>query len=283
MPLIREDSGRARLPVGRWVGIAVLVSEVLAARGARAQGRDLCLGPYEQGQELRRQGRLRAARDVFRTCSRDECPSAARLDCSTWGAEVASALPTVLVSARDAEGRDVTGLVVSVDGEQVSGYEDGRAFEVDPGPHTLRFEARGHVVGLEVVAREGEKRRLLSVTFPALTPPKSAPAAVERRSRPVPRSVWALGGLGVLGLGSFVTLDALGWATHNSLRHTCAPFCLDDQVRPVRIEYAIGDVSLAVSVLSLGVATWLFLSRPVHDGGSAPKPPTVRAPLVWFR
>jgi hypothetical protein len=117
------------------------------------------------------------------------------------------------------------------------------------------------VVGLEVVAREGEKRRLLSVTFPALTPPQSAPA-VEKRSRPVPRSVWALGGLGVVGLSSFATFDALGWATHNSLRHTCLPFCSDDQVRPVRIEYAIGDVSLAVSVLSLGVATWLFLSRP---------------------
>jgi hypothetical protein len=273
-------------PFGRWVGIAVLVSEARGARGARAQGRDLCLGPYEQGQELRRQGRLRAARDVFRTCSRDECPSAARVDCSAWGAEVDAALPTVIVRARDADGRDVTGLVVSVDGEAVSGYEEGRPFEIDPGPRTLRFEARGHVVGLEVVAREGEKRRMLSVTFPALTAPKSAPAAVEKRSRPVPQSVWAVGGLGVLGLGSFVTFDALGWATHNSLRHACAPFCLDDQVRPVRIEYAIGDVSLAVSVLSLGVATWLFFSRPVHDGGSAgsaPRPPTVRAPLASFR
>jgi hypothetical protein len=82
--------------------------------------------------------------------------------------------------------------------------------------------------------------------------------------------VWALGGLGVVGLASFATFDALGWATHNSLRHSCGPFCSDDQARPVRIEYGIGDVSLAVSVLSLGVATWLFLARPTVRAASLP-------------
>jgi hypothetical protein len=182
---------------------------------------------------------------------------------------VARELPTVSVRARDAEGRDVTGLRVLVDGAPVLGYEEGRPFELDPGPHTLRFEARGHVVSLEVVAREGEKGRVLSVTFLALPSPKSAPHAVERPSRPVPRSVWALGGIGVLALGSFATLDAIGWAEHNTLRGTCAPFSTDTQARPIRIEYAIGDVSVAVSVLSLGVATWLFLARPTVRAASS--------------
>jgi hypothetical protein len=69
-------------------------------------------------------------------------------------------------------------------------------------------------------------------------------------------------GVGVVGAGAFATLGAIGFAKHASLRSVCARYCTDDQVRPIRVDYAVGDVSLAVSLVSFGVATVLFLTRP---------------------
>src|SRR5262249_11993395 len=161
-----------------------------------------CLGPYGEGQELRQKGRLRAARDVLRTCARDACPPAVRVDCAKWGSEVEAALPTVTLHAQDARGQDIAGLRVLVDGEPVASYEDGRPFELDPGPHSIRVEAEGRAVDVQVVAREGDKARPLAVTLadptpaPAPAPPPSAtpsaPARQEAPARPVPASVWLL-------------------------------------------------------------------------------------------
>jgi hypothetical protein len=245
------------------VGFGVLFASLPRA-GAQPPGRDLCLAPYDQGQELRRQGRLRAARDVFRACARETCPEAARVDCTQWGAEVAATLPTVVIQARDASGQDVTGLRVEVDGERIADYEEGRPFEIDPGPHTLRFEARGQSTELRIVAREGEKGRVVAVAFSQSAGPRAEPSAPPARSasRPIPAAAWAFAGVGVVGAGAFATLGAIGFAKHGALRQSCADHCTDDQVRPIRVDYAVGDISLAVSLASFGVATLLFLTRP---------------------
>jgi hypothetical protein len=250
-----------------------LLLSAIAPR-ARADGRDKCLGPYGEGQELRREGRLRAAREVFRTCARDACPPAVRVDCAQWGTEVSSAVPTVIVRAKDERGQDVAGVRVLVDGDPVASYEDGRPFELDPGAHSVRVEAGLRATDVQIVAREGEKARTISVTLRDLThaePTRAEPTRAEpmpeARARPVPPLVWVFGAIGVAALGSFATFGLLGFEKHASLRESCAPRCTSAEEAPVRVDYAIGDVSLAVSIVSLGVATWLFLTRP-----DAPRP-----------
>jgi hypothetical protein len=228
---------------------------------ASADGRDLCLGPYGEGQELRREGRLRAAREVFRACARDACPTAVRVDCAQWGTEVTGAMPTAIVRAKNERAEDIAGVRVFVDGQPVTSYEDGRPFELDPGAHSVRVEAGGRATDVQIVAREGEKARAISIILrdPMRQEP---PASRDARSRPVPPLVWVFGAVGVAALGSFATFGLLGFEKHGSLSESCAPRCTSDQEAPIRVYYVVGDVSLGVSLVSLGIATWLFFTRP---------------------
>jgi hypothetical protein len=264
---------------------ALLVScgaVVLTTTFARAQppGKDLCLEPYERGQELRQKGQLRAARDVFRDCTRDACPRAVRVDCAQWSSELVAAMPTLVLQIRDDQGRDIVGVRVSVDGDAIPSYADGRPFECDPGVHVLHIESGDQAIEQRVVVREGEKGRTVAVAFkgratPALpsaslpaqppdqttAPPFSRDArAVERA--PIPALAWVLGGVGVAGLGVFATFAYLGHRQHDELRSSCAPHCSDTEKTPAVTDYAIGDITLGVSVVSLGIATWLTLTRP---------------------
>jgi hypothetical protein len=189
-----------------------------------------------------------------------------RLDCTRWQTELASAIPTVIVEASDEAGRDVTPLRVFVDGEALAGYVDGRPFEVDPGPHDLRVEAKDRVSQQSVVAREGEKDRVIPFTLPVpaspLRPAPVTPAPPDAPTRPIPSAAWVLGGVALVGAGAFAAFGYIGLHKHDELRSSCAPSCSDAQVAPVRTDYLIGDISLGVSVLCLGAATWLFITRP---------------------
>jgi hypothetical protein len=213
---------------------------------------------------------------VFRACARDTCPAAVRVDCAQFDAQADGAIPTFVLRARDEAGRDVVGMHVTVDGAPLATYEEGRPFELDPGPHTLRVESGARSVELKVVAREKEKARPVAVTFPAPSAPPAASAAPSKQAppqgkpagRPIPTAAWVLGGLGVLGLGSFITFGIVGFEKHSALRNSCAPRCTDDSIRPVHIDYAIGDISLAVSVASFGVATYLLATRPAARSAS---------------
>src|SRR5262249_6729990 len=156
---------------------------------------------------------------------------------------VTNAVPTVIVRASDERGQDVVVARVFVDGEPVAGYVEGRPFELDPGPHALRVEGQGRASSIQVVAREGDKARPVALTLPdAARPPPPALAP----SRPAPPLVWIFGALGVATLGAFATFGLLGFEKHASLRHSCAPRCTSDDEAPIRLDYAIGDVSLGV-------------------------------------
>jgi len=235
---------------------------------AGAESKDLCLGPHEGGQDLRSRGALRSARDSFRECTRDSCPGPVRVDCVKWLAEVEARIPTLLVLASDETGHDLTGVEVEVDGKGVAGYAEGRPFEIDPGTHAMRFRAGDRTLAQNVVVREGEKDRTLRVVLPtrpaAQVPPAPAaePPPQAALRRPVPVLAYVVGGVGIAALASFVTFDTMGFVKHGDLRSSCAPSCKDAQVSPIRTDYLVGDTSLGVSIVALGVATWLVLTRP---------------------
>jgi hypothetical protein len=70
-----------------------------------------------------------------------------------------------------------------------------------------------------------------------------------------------------------VTLGVLGKSQRDDLRDSCAPSCPEDDVGSVRTKLILADVSLGVGVVSLGVATYLFIA----SAGSKPKPPLADA------
>ncbi|WP_437729129.1 hypothetical protein [Sorangium sp. So ce861] len=179
---------RPARPLALALALAVATAAALALTGARAHAQPhkrACAAAYERAQGLRRDGKLLAAREALIACSQPTCPAAAVADCGPWLAEVEKSLPTVVIAARDAHGRERLDVRVLVDGRPLAAALDGKALPVDPGPHTFRYEpASGPAVEERVLIREGEKNRAITVILgassagaPPATPTPAAPAA----------------------------------------------------------------------------------------------------------
>lgn len=222
-----------------------------------------CLEAYDSGQRERQAGHLRAARDRFRTCADAGCPSVVRGDCTTWLAEAEGDLPTLAVSVRDANGQDVPGARVRLDGEPLASAIDGEPEEVDPGLHTLRCELDGHPpVERAIVVQRGEKNRAIAVTLEqAPTAPTAPGEARPSADRMLP---YALGGVGAAALVAFAYLGLSGRGDVATMRDTCAPRCAQDRVDAAHGKLVAADVSLVVALGSLGAATWFYVHPIGH-------------------
>ncbi|WP_437760705.1 hypothetical protein [Sorangium sp. So ce1389] len=164
------------------LALCLTVALSLAGIDARAQpSKRACAAAYERAQGLRRDGKLIAAREALIACSQPTCPAAAVADCGPWLAEVEKSLPSVVIAAREAGGRERLDVRVLVDGRLLAATLDGKALPVDPGPHTFRYEpAGGPAVEERVLIREGEKNRAITVILgapPAGGPPSPRPLA----------------------------------------------------------------------------------------------------------
>jgi len=245
------------------LAIAVLLF-ARSARPAEATPEDekrVCFQAVDEAQRLHIAHKLVAARDEFLKCARPACPALFRNDCVGWLAEVQAALPSVVFGAKDASGQDLLDVHVSVDGRTVTDRLEGTSKDIDPGPHVFRFEWEGRVVEQQAVMREGEKDRLVTVTFP-----KAPPRAAAQGSRPVPVGVWILGGVAVAGVAGFTGLFLSTESDVNHLRATCAPpvgsGCPSSEVDSARTKVTFAYVSLGVGLASAAFATtWFLLSR----------------------
>ena len=205
-----------------------------------ADEKEACVRAVEHGQLSRLDGKLRAARAAFVTCARPVCPDAIREDCTRWVTEVDASLPSVVIDAVWADGRDVTGMTVLLDGQPLAGADGGRAVALDPGEHAFRFEVAGAApVDARHVIREGEKNRILLVTFNARIPSTLVPPAPSATSAPaglwrvpgaedgrkpaatrasLPIAPLVLGGVGLLGFGGFAYFGLSGTSQLDSMR-----------------------------------------------------------------
>jgi hypothetical protein len=199
-------------------GVAALVIPAFARADVQA-----CLAASERGQHARAAGKLREARDQFNVCGADACPAMVRRDCVQWQQEIVSILPSVVFGARDAKGRDLFDVTVSMDGEVVTRKLDGKGVLVDPGPHTFKFEIPGTPPAIEkALIKEGERARNITVSFntgndagggttteptPPIAPPKPPP---EQPSEVREHSVfpWILVGVGGAGIVAGVVIVA---------------------------------------------------------------------------
>lgn len=262
-------------------GCAALLGPAPAgAQEPASQAPALCLQQHEKAQLDLRQKHIRAAREALRGCSKAICPSAIRADCSEWLIAADKAAPSVVFSARTRAG-DQAEARVFMDGELIATRLDGKAIDVDPGEHVFRFELPPYApVEQRVIILEGEKARVLSVTFgdaadASLLPPDPGLAGkTAEERRPVPAAVYALGGVALAGVGLFTGFAIAGTSERSSLLSRCAPFCSDEEVRPVELKFLIADIALGTGVVAAGSAAVLFALRPTVKG---PAPSTARA------
>jgi len=156
---------------------AALAVAALASDGSAADVQ-ACLTASEKGQRARAAGKLREAREQFLVCGAEGCPALVRKDCTQWQGEVVALLPTVVFGAKDARGRDLFDVTITMDGEVLARRLDGKSVAVDPGPHTFRFEVAGSAPVIErALVKEGERARAITVTFVSSEGDSSAAAA----------------------------------------------------------------------------------------------------------
>ena len=253
----------------------VALLDVVGLRTARADEKQQCVAASEKAQKLRIAGRLSEARAELATCGRIECPKLVQQDCSEWMKEVLAILPSVVLGAKDKDGRDIVDAKVSIDGKVVTESLDGKAVAVDPGGHTIRFEPQGApAVEEKVVVRQGEKNRILTVTFATPDGPAEGKAPSDMKASnqdgSAPVAAFVTGGLGLAALGAALYIDLDANADARDLRKTCAPSCEQSQVDDVENRYVIAGVTAALggAALIAGVVLFFTHDRGVKSGAS---------------
>jgi hypothetical protein len=220
---------------------------------------------YEAGQEQQQRGELLTARATLRECSTTACPEVVRDQCVLQIEELAAQQPTVVLAARDAQGRDTTLVVVSIDGKRVADRLGGLAVPLDPGGHLVRFESGTAVREVSVVVAIGEKNRKVMADFYVAPAALSAPQPVAGApdAGGVPTATWVLGGVGLAGLGSFMVWGLIGRGQEDKL-DTCrrTRTCGEGKVDAMYRSYTVADISLGVGVLAIGAAALTYALAP---------------------
>lgn len=193
---------RTPLMAGSVLVVALAAPVALAASPTKEE----CVDAHSKGQDARESGQLVQASKLFLTCAQPSCPELVQRDCARLADELERQTPSVTFAARDAAQNDLPDTRVLVDGTVVaSRLGDGKAHELDPGRHEVRFVHAGAELVLDVVVSQGEKGRALVGTFPSATAagaatPSLAASPPPPTGAPDPRR--RAGPLVLLGLGA---------------------------------------------------------------------------------
>lgn len=265
----RSVAGAAAIVAGVHVSIVAFAAPMT---------KQACLQAVDEGQDLRAASKLKGARAKLLTCAVDACPAVIRSDCARWVSELDESIPSVVVRVTRA-GSDVVGAKVTIDGEEVD-VSQGKPTMLDPGKHALVVAVDGgKPIEQTLVVVTGERNRVVTVEAPSdsvvapppqpIAKPPEKPAQNEHENAHAPAWAWVSGAVGVVALGGFVFFAVSGKHDISHLESTCAPYCTDDVVDAAHRKLVYGDVSLAVSIVALGVATYGFLSVPTSSASTA--------------
>jgi hypothetical protein len=230
--------------------------------------KEACAASYEQAQTLRRATKLTLARAQLAACQQT-CPAPLAQDCRTWTAEIDREMPAIVIMAVDRGGHPISKFTFDVDGESRDAPASPATVALDPGRHRVVVQVGDERHSTDLKLATGE-RRDLKVTFTAVEPvipPHSRPAIKSSGAiRPdraenarVPPAAWALGAIGVIGLGTGAVLGLKGQVDRNELRSRCAPTCGQDEVDAIGREWRIAAIAAAVGAVATGAAIWLVV------------------------
>jgi hypothetical protein len=161
----------------RLLLVATLTTFALAPARARADiTKDECIDANGRAQDLRRDGKLLAAREQLRECASVSCPAMVREDCASRLEEVQRAQPTIVFEVRDELGVNLSAVRVTVDGTPITDRLDGAPLPVDIGEHVFAFETadRSPVIRTLVIV-EGQKERRVRIALAGTVRPAGSP------------------------------------------------------------------------------------------------------------
>jgi hypothetical protein len=229
-----------------------------AAPAAATPDKAACVASLDRAQSLESAQRLLDARASYVACASDACPEVVREDCGRLLQAVEATIPSIVLAA-EVEGHDAEDAKAFLDGASVA--LDGHAIQVEPGAHVARFERPGAgAIEVRVVARAGEKNRLVTGTF-VVPRPVAKPVRVEG-SR-VPMVPLVLAGTGLLALGGGALFRLQADAQADRMRDACAPACDPAERDALSDKLVMSNVSLGIGIGALAVSAvaWLIDSR----------------------
>jgi hypothetical protein len=266
----------------RVPALAQLLALIVAALPgvARADGAVSCGRAFEDSQVKRDDGKLLEARDLLRVCAGPTCSRTVQRHCSEWLRDVDARVPSVVLSAKDAAGDDVVQVRVTMDGAEVGKRLDGRAFDVDPGPHTFVFTlADGSSSTVESLVAEREKGKVIAARFaPRPTPTAPETPTVPLREPAPAASGWSgwktaglvtgIVGLGGLGAGAAFGLEALATKSdHCGANGLCSGGAASTAYSQGTVS-TVGFVAGA-ALLAGGVAMFVLAPKPIDEHARA--------------
>ncbi|HEY8075863.1 MAG TPA: hypothetical protein VIF62_17170 [Labilithrix sp.] len=250
---------------------AALVLTFASAAPARATTKEECLDAHGRGQDLRERGLLVRAKQTLMTCAQSACPPIVQADCSRMVEELGHIVPTVTFAARDSAAADLPATTVFVDDVLfTTRLDDGRAYELDPGRHAVRYVHEGKETVLRVVVNQGEKGRVLLGTFveagaPPPPPHDEPPPEVPTPHRPILPLVVAGMGASALVAGGILWGVGLGRVPSNcsTSTHECAAPPGDPSFDQARSGVSTANTGIAMAIggaLVLGAGlVWYFV------------------------
>lgn len=255
--------------------VPALVAALLVPRSSAASNRDECARAYETAQRSRLDGKLVESRKDLLVCAQDECPPVLRKDCAAWLAELDSQMPTVALRVVGSDGCDHPEATIAIDGAIVPHAAEGLAFPLDPGPHVIRATLGDgpKAVSMEqkTVIAANERQRTVTLTFgnattcgqpPATTPlpPPPPPPPRTTEQKPIPTSIFVLGGLSIAAIGVSTGFSISGWH-QKSILDECKGSCAQHDVDTMRRTFAVADLTGAVAIGALLAAGILYFTR----------------------
>lgn len=262
------------------VGLAA-TAEAAPPASSGAPDRKACIAAADDGQKLRDENKLTAAREKFILCASKSCPGAVAKECSQWLQDAERDMPSVTFRAKDERGKEILDVRVLIDDQPVAESIDARALPVDPGEHRFKFaRSDGKSVEEKIVLRPAEKNRLIEMTFQG---PQQADAtnatnatggtATALPAEPgegfrVPILGWVGAGVAVVGAGMMAFFAIGANDDEERLRSTCAPSCPESERDGVDSKVVLANVGLGVAVVGVGVAV---VSTVLANSGGKPK------------
>jgi hypothetical protein len=240
---------------------------------AKPSAGELCSAAYERSQTEKIAGHYVAATAAALECSQLQCNAAIVRECVRFYESLEADTPTLVFSARKAEGGELTDVRVEMDGAVATEQLTGRPLAVDPGPHDFVFvhPERGRVQVRET-ARVGDHARVIEVQFvdPNAKPGDTGPVSTAPKvlgPRRVPVMSYVLGGVGVVAIGSFVYFRMSGVNDYNEYNSDtgCSPYCNPNDVDAVRKKFTLSYVSLGVGIASVAGAGLFYALAPRRD------------------
>jgi hypothetical protein len=233
---------------------------------------EACVNHHTEAQELRMAGKLLESRVALRQCAAEQCPALLQRDCVGWIDQLEAQIPSLTFRVT-VDGQSRTEGQLYVDDRLRPELASGKAIELDPGKHRVRFVLEGvSPYEEEVISSEGERYRMLEVALFSMATPTRAETQRAETHRPVPLGTYVLGGVAVAAAVSGGIWGAASLSLRHELEDTCAPACPERRVDELRQRALITDLSWGVSALALVGATTLFVFRPEL---------TVEADVTW--